>query len=85
MIDWNELWGCGLPEGQVLEHQLKQLRAARAAGVQRVAYGSAENRRELVFRTDAEMAAAISDLERRLAEQRGGGGRIVRIATSKGL
>ncbi len=75
----------GFSESQTLEMQLAALRKARASGASRVAYGSAENRREIAFKTDAEMAAAIADLERRLAEKRGGGSRIVRIASSKGF
>ena len=58
------------------------LLAARFRGVRTV---EVEGRR-ITYATDAEMAAAIGDLERRIAEEKAGvRRRIVRTAASKGL
>jgi hypothetical protein len=58
------------------------LLAARFRGVRTV---EVEGRR-ITYATDAEMAAALADLERRIAETRAGARRrIVRTAASKGL
>lgn len=48
-----------------LRAQLAKLRAIRANGAQRVKVGE----RDTWFRTDAELVAAIEDLERRIAAQ----------------
>ncbi|WP_216641228.1 phage head-tail joining protein [Oceaniglobus roseus] len=61
--------------------QLDTLRAARAKGVSKLRLGD----EEVTYRSDAEMAAAISDLESRLAAAQGRTIRTVRFATSKGL
>ena len=58
------------------------LLAARFRGVRSVDVDG----RRISYATDAEMAAAISDLERRIADtQTGARRRIVRTAASKGL
>lgn len=58
------------------------LLAARFRGVRTV---EVEGRR-ITYATDAEMAAALADLERRIAETKAGARRrIVRTAASKGL
>ncbi len=62
--------------------QRDALLAARWRGVRTVEF---EGRR-VTYATDAEMAAAISDLERRIDGARAGGRRrIVRTTASKGL
>ncbi len=62
--------------------QRDALLAARWRGVRTVEF---EGRR-VTYATDAEMAAAISDLERRIdAARTGGRRRIVRTTASKGL
>ena len=62
--------------------QRDALLAARWRGVRTVEF---EGRR-VTYATDAEMAAAISDLERRIEAARAGGRRrIVRTTASKGL
>ena len=62
--------------------QRDALLAARWRGVRTVEF---EGRR-VTYATDAEMAAAISDLERRIDAARAGGRRrIVRTTASKGL
>jgi len=58
------------------------LLAARFRGVRTV---EVEGRR-ITYATDAEMAAAIGDLERRIAEEKAGARRrVVRTTASKGL
>jgi hypothetical protein len=58
------------------------LLAARSRGVRTV---EIEGRR-ITYATDAEMASALADLERRIAETKAGARRrIVRTAASKGL
>jgi hypothetical protein len=62
--------------------QRDALLAARFRGVRTV---EIEGRR-VTYATDAEMAAAIADLERRIADETAGARRrIVRTAASKGL
>jgi hypothetical protein len=62
--------------------QRNALLAARWRGVRTVEF---EGRR-VTYATDAEMAAAVADLERRIDAARvGGRRRIVRTAASKGL
>ena len=62
--------------------QRDALLAARWRGVRTVEF---EGRR-VTYATDAEMAAAISDLERRIdAARTGGRRRVVRTTASKGL
>jgi hypothetical protein len=67
------------------QEQLIELRRARASGIRRVSFQIGEARREVEFKTDAEMRDAIIDLERRIAnEEAEGRPRIVRIAPSRG-
>jgi len=54
---------------------------ARARGMRSVSYDG----KRVEYSSDAEMAAAIADLERRIAAQENRGIRTVRISTSKGL
>jgi hypothetical protein len=71
--------------GESLNDQLHRLRKARAAGMRRVAFESDGVRREVEFKTDGELANAIADLERRIAESDRPAPRIVKIAPSKGI
>lgn len=64
-----------------LESQLAELLAVRHGGARRVKFRD----RETEFQSDAELAAAIADLERRIAEAKGSRVRTVRFATSKGI
>ncbi len=64
-----------------LDARLANLRALRAKGVRIVEYG--EQRVE--YRSDAELAAAIADLERQISATSGNPVRMVRFASSKGL
>jgi hypothetical protein len=58
------------------------LMAARYRGVRTLEIGG----RRITYATDAEMAAAIADLERRIAQAEAGARRrIVRTTASKGL
>lgn len=58
------------------------LRAARARGVQSVAYAG----KTVTYKTDAQMAAALADLDRQIAAAEGRPRRrILKIATSKGV
>ena len=64
-----------------LQEQLETLREARASGLRKVKYGE----REMEYRTDEELAAAIADLERRIAQQNGAAVQTIRIYSSKGF
>lgn len=64
-----------------LEDQLQTLREARASGLRKVKYGE----REMEYRTDEELAAAIADLERRIAQQNGAAVHAIRIYSNKGF
>lgn len=64
-----------------LQAQLEQLQALRAGGVERTRYDG----KEVQYRTDAELADAIRDLEARIAGLQGQTIRTVRFTTSKGL
>ena len=68
-----------------LERQLASLRDQRALGARRVSHRSGESAREVEFRSDAELAAAIADLERRISASSGRGRSVLRISTSKGF
>lgn len=69
-----------------LETQLEKLRAARATGAREIEFtaGTGQSRR-VQYKSDAEMAAAIADLEQRIAAVSGPPVRVIRFATSKGL
>ena len=69
-----------------LQTQIDALRAARDRGVRRVRDTPSSGAvTEVEYRTDNEMAAAIADLERRLAVLTQPPIRTVRIITSKGI
>lgn len=57
------------------------LLAARYAGVRTVEYDG----KRVEYRSDAEMAAALADLDRRLAATTGARVSVVRINSSKGV
>jgi len=65
-----------------LQTQLDALREARASGARRVLTQTNGVKKEIEFRTDAELAAAIADLERRLG---GTAARVVYVKNSKGF
>ncbi len=65
-----------------LEAWRQTLLKARANPRQRVRAPDGE---EVTFKTDAELAAALKDVERRLAAIQGRPIRIIRVHTSKGL
>lgn len=64
--------------------QLEKLREMRASGIfeSEMANGDGSVRRRVKFRSDAELAAAIADLERRLAAP---AARVTYINASKGV
>lgn len=64
-----------------LQTQLTALQEIRASGTQTVRYEG----KEVTYRTDADIAAAIGDIERRIAAAQGQTIRQVRFHTSKGL
>lgn len=64
-----------------MQEQLEALREARASGVRRVEYEG----RGVEYRSDAEIAAAIADIERRIAALSRTTPSFVHISTSKGL
>lgn len=64
-----------------MKEQLANLRAKRADGIA----GYEIEGRSLTFRRDSELAAAIADLEGRIASAEGSNIRRVRIQSSKGL
>lgn len=61
--------------------RLEALRELRATGTKRTRIED----EEVEFKTDAEMRAAIADLENQLAALGGRRSRTIRFATSKGL
>lgn len=65
-----------------LQARLEKLREVRANGVRTTRFGEDE----VTFRSDAELAAAIADLERQLAETTTGRTlpRIINIRSNKG-
>lgn len=65
----------------ILRQQLDTLRAARARGIQTATVGS----ETIVFKTDAQMAEAIADIEQRIAALAGNQVRTVRFSCSKGV
>ena len=64
-----------------LEGELALLRDIRSRGVFRARIGE----EEITYRTDAELSAAISDLEARISGAQGRAVRTVRFTSSKGL
>lgn len=67
-----------------MQQQLEKLRAERARGVSRISIQSPVSRREVEYRSDAELAAAIGDLEGRIAAAQRPAGRIINPVVSKG-
>ena len=68
-----------------LEAELQRLRKARASGVRRVEVTSGSGGSKSVeYRSDDELAAAIADIERRLAGLRGQRVHTIKLSTSKG-
>lgn len=65
--------------------QLSELRAARAGPEKRIRHHGPNSEQEVEFKSDAELAAAIADLERRINAASGGRANTVRIYSSKGL
>ena len=65
-----------------LQERLDALRAMRAEGTSRVRFSDG---REVTYRTDAEFAAAIADLERQIRDASRAAPKTVYLATSKGL
>jgi len=66
---------------ETLTQRLEALREIRAAGERSVTYDGVET----VYRSDAELAAAIADLERQIAGSSSQPVRRIRVNTSKGL
>lgn len=63
-----------------LQTQLDELRAIRAKGTSRVSYSSGS----VEYRSDAELASAIADLERRLLATSQSPLRVTYLTSSKG-
>jgi hypothetical protein len=68
-----------------LQDQLVRLRAARATGAARVEFVSGESRRVTEYKSDADMASAIADLEGRIAAFSGRRIAAVHFSYSKGI
>lgn len=64
-----------------LEERLAKLRSLRAEGVRSLRYSDGK---EIEYRSDAEIAAAIADLERQIAGANAPA-KVVYLATGKGL
>ncbi|QJP14334.1 hypothetical protein G3545_12180 [Starkeya sp. ORNL1] len=70
-----------MADAATLQERLEKLRAARASGIRRLRYSDG---REHEFRSDAELVAAIADLERQI----GGASappKLIYFNSSKGL
>lgn len=65
----------------MLQQQLDTLRAARAKGIQSLTMGE----ETVTYKTDAQMAESIADLEQRIAALSGRQVRVVRFACGKGV
>lgn len=64
-----------------LQKELDTLRAARAKGVQSLSVGD----EFVTYKSDAQMAEAIADLEQRIAALSGHQVRVVRFSCGKGV
>ena len=64
-----------------MQTQLDVLRKARASGLRKTEYGE----RSVEYKSDAEMAAAIADIERRITGASGRPIRTVYFNSTKGL
>lgn len=67
-----------------LEAYRDKLIKARADGIRRSSYQSAVSSSEVELNGDAELAAALADVERRLRDMSGGAPRITNLQGSKG-
>ena len=74
-----------MPDAASLQAQLDELRNLRAGGVHRLSVSDPVSERSIEYRSDAELAAAIADLERQLAAVGAGPVRMVTFSTSKGF
>lgn len=68
-----------------LQEQLADLREARATGARQIRFRDGSVDKLVEYRTDAELAAAIADLERRIAAQTRVPVRVTYIRASKGV
>lgn len=68
-----------------LQAQRTALLSARFNGARRVKFRSGESEREIEYRSDTELAAALAEVERRIAAANGRRSSVVRIHTSKGF
>ncbi len=68
-----------------LQSRLDRLREVRASGAKGVVFRSGATEHRVEYQTDAEIAAAIADLERQISAASGGGVKMVRFTTSKGV
>jgi len=68
-----------------LQSRLDALRVVRASGAKVVVFRSGTVEHRVEYQTDAEIAAAIADLERQISAASGGGVKVVRFTTSKGI
>jgi len=74
-----------MPDVAELQAELDALRSARASGAREVETQTNGVRRRVAYRTDPELAAAIADLERRIAAAGGRRVHTIRFGSSKGL
>lgn len=74
-----------MPDIAELRSRLDALRAIRAKGAKVVTFRSGATEHRVEFQTDAELAAAIDDLERQVVAANGTVVKVVRFTTSKGL
>jgi hypothetical protein len=65
-----------------LEARLAELQAMRASGVTNTRFSDG---REVGYKTDAQMAEAIADLQQQIASARGQQVRMVRFSCGKGV
>jgi hypothetical protein len=68
-----------------LQDQSIALNRARANGVRSIVYEANGVKRSTEFRSDSELREAQNDLQRRIEAMQGGGGRTIKISSSKGL
>ncbi len=68
-----------------MQSMWEALQQARLSGALRIATQAAGVRKEIQYKSDAEMAAAIGALERQMAALSGAPVHTVRVAASKGF
>lgn len=61
-----------MPTVAELQAKLDQLREVRSSGASRVEVRTGLSEQAVTFRSDADLVAAIADLERQIAQQSGG-------------